>query len=184
MPLREALCGLLLRGPAHGYELFSALRAELGAVWETRQSHLYLVIGRMERDGLVASRTVAQRRLPPRQMLELTKRGQELAQSWLDAPGLREEAVLKLAVARIAAPERFVDLAGLMADDRAAELSQLRALQRAATGSFDKESIGFEIARCQAEIRWLGSVLDRAGELLTRPAATVLRDHLREVGLA
>jgi PadR family transcriptional regulator AphA len=183
MPLREALCGLLLRGPAHGYELHSALRGELGPVWDTRQSQLYLVIGRMERDGLVASRTVTQRRLPPRQVLALTKRGQRLAQSWLAAPGLREEAVLKLAVARIAAPDSFPGLAGLMAEDRAAELSQLRALRRAATGHFEKESIGFEIARCQAEIRWLGSVVDRAGEIVAKPTATVRGEHVQELSL-
>jgi len=127
----------------------------------------------MERDGLVASRTVAQRRLPPRQVLELTEYGRQVAGTWLAAPGVREEAVLQLAVARVAVPDRFADLAALMADDRAAELSQLRALLRAATPPFQKESIGFEIARCQAEIRWLGSLLDRAGELIAEPLAMV-----------
>ncbi len=44
MALREVLCSLLLDGPAHGYQLQVTLEAELGPLWVTRASQVYLTL--------------------------------------------------------------------------------------------------------------------------------------------
>src|SRR6266487_1236391 len=91
MALREVLCSLLLEGPAHGYQLQVTLEAELGPLWVTRASQVYLTLGRMQRDGLVVSRRVRQANRPDRQLLRLTARGRAVATDWLFAPGPAEE---------------------------------------------------------------------------------------------
>src|SRR6266508_604763 len=103
--LREVLAGLLLEGPAHGYRLHATLEAELGPLWQTRASQVYLTLGRMERDGLASSRRVRQATRPDRQLLELTERGRALAERWLSGPGAPDEAVVRLAALRDRAAE-------------------------------------------------------------------------------
>src|SRR6266705_2682093 len=118
MALREVLCSLLLDGPAHGYQLQATLEAELGPLWVTRASQVYLTLGRMQRDGLVVSRRVRQAARPDRQLLRLTERGRAVATDWLFAPGPAEEIVVRLALARLVLPDRFAELATLILEER------------------------------------------------------------------
>lgn len=160
---------MLTAGPAHGYELFQTLEGELGPTWETRQSHLYLTVARMERDGLVVGKWIRQGTLPDRQVLELTAKGWAVADRWLKAPDPASEMVVKLAVARVARPELFEDLAALVSDEVAGRIKSLRGLSGLANPGFQQQAIALEIARRQAEIRWLSSIRDDATAILAQP---------------
>ncbi len=181
MALQEALAGLLSAGPAHGYQLFATLESELGPAWETRQSHLYLTLARMERDGLLSGRRIKQRALPDRQVLELTPKGRTLAEQWLRSAEPLPEMVVKLAIARIARPELFEDLAAAISDEVAGRLKSLRQLSGSLRVGFQQQAVGLEIARRQAEIRWLSSVRDDAAAILAQPVGhkRSRRDDLR-----
>jgi len=171
MGLQEAMAGLLSAGPAHGYQLFSMLEAELGPAWETRQSHLYLTLARMERDGLVSGRRIRQLALPDRQVFELTSKGRLLADRWLQSAEPLSEMVVKLAVARLARPDLFVDLAAAISDQVAGRLKALRHLSGQLGVGFQQQALALEIAHRQAEIRWLSSIRDDASAILAqRPA--------------
>ena len=169
MGLQEALAGVLLAGAAHGYQLFSTLESELGPLWDTRQSHLYLTLARMERDGLVSGRRVRQRTLPDRQVYELTLRGRRLAEQWLTTAEPLGEMVVKLGIARIARPDLFVELAAAISDEVTGRLKTLRQLQSMPKAGFQPQALTLEIARRQAEIRWLSSLRDDAREILAQP---------------
>ncbi len=171
MGLQEALAGLLSAGPAHGYQLFSILEGELGPAWETRQSHLYLTLARMERDGLVSGRRIHQASLPARQVLELTPKGRAMADQWLTSAEPQSDIVIKLAVARIARPELFEDLAAALADEVAGRLKALRQVSRSLKAGFQQQALALEIARRQAEIRWLSSIRDDTPAVLAQPRA-------------
>ncbi len=171
MGLQEALAGLLSAGPAHGYQLFSMLEGELGPAWETRQSHLYLTLARMERDGLVSGRRIRQRALPDRQVFELTSKGRALADRWLTSAEPQSEMVVKLAIARVARPELFADLAAAISDEVAGRLKALRQLSRSLKAGFQQQALALEIARRQAEIRWLSSIRDDTAAILAQPRA-------------
>ena len=171
MGLQEALAGLLLAGPAHGYQLFSMLEGELGPAWETRQSHLYLTLARMERDGLVSGRRIRQRALPDRQVFELTSKGRALADRWVTSAEPHSEMVVKLAVARLARPELFVDLAAAISDEVAGRLKTLRQLSSSLNAGFQGQAMALEIARRQAEIRWLSAIRDDTSAILAQPRA-------------
>jgi DNA-binding PadR family transcriptional regulator len=172
MPLREVLCGLLLGGRAHGYQLQGTLEAELGPLWVTRASQVYLTLGRMQRDGLVVSRRVRQSTRPDRQLLRLTERGHAVAIDWLFAPGPAEEIVVRLALARLALPDRFAELAVLILEERTRALRALRTLRDEVENGFQREAVQAELHRVQGELRWLASVRDRSEQLVAMPSGT------------
>jgi len=169
MGLQGVLAGLLLDGPAHGYQLQATLAAELGPLWVTRASQVYLTLGRMQRDGLVTARRVRQSTRPDRQLLELTARGRAAALEWLERPGPADEVVVRLAVARLALPNGFRDLAETVLAERSAALRSLRELRDEVDGGFQREAVQAEIFRTQAEVRWLAGVRDRGEELAAAP---------------
>ena len=169
MGLQEALAALLSAGSAHGYQLFATLESELGPTWETRQSHLYLTLARMERDGLVSGRRIRQQALPDRQVLELTPKGRALAERWLRTADPLPEMVVKLAVARIVRPDLFAELAAAISDQVAGRLKTLRKLSTSPRVGFQQQALEMEIAHRQAEIRWLSAIRDDTRAILAQP---------------
>lgn len=171
MALASALLGLLSAGPAHGYQLQTTLEAELGPLWQTRASQVYLTLGRLERDGLVVATRQRQDKRPDRQLLELTERGRAAAQRWLTEVEGAEDLVVRLAVARIAAPDRFPEVARATVDSRQAALRQLRSLRRGSVEGFQVDALDAEIRRTEGEVRWASGILDNAGAIVARPPA-------------
>lgn len=171
MALQEALAALLLAEPSHGYQLMSTLESELGPLWQTRASRVYLTLARMEQEGLVTSTRVRQDNRPDRRLLHLTSRGRAVAQRWLDGGGSTEDAVVRLAVARLVRPKEFGDLLATVLGDRSARLQRLREFRRAATEGFQPEALDAEIAKAQADLRWLAQVRERQEEVVARPKA-------------
>lgn len=171
MALQEALAALLLPGAAHGYQLMTTLATELGPLWETRASRVYLTLGRMEQDGLLTSTRVRQESRPDRRLLRLTARGRAMAERWLAGEGAGEDSVVRLAVARVVLPSAFDRLASALAANRSAHLEHLRELRRDVRDGFQLEALDAEIARAQADLRWLAAVKDRSDEIVARPMA-------------
>lgn len=171
MSLLGCLSALLLKGPSHGYELKTTLEAELGPLWMTRASQVYLTLGRMVRDGLVNSRRIRQTRRPDRQLLGLTAKGRELGYEWLFEPDDPDEIVVRLAVGRLVVPDRFKELITAIVEERAARLRQLRQLRATVDQGFQKEAVDAEIHRVQADLRWVESLAERISALITRPRA-------------
>jgi DNA-binding PadR family transcriptional regulator len=171
MALQEALAALLVAGPSHGYQLMTTLESELGPVWETRASRVYLTLARMEQDGLVTATRVRQQSRPDRRLLRLTPRGRSMAERWLQGEGSTEDAVARLAVARVVVPNAFDRLAAALAANRSARLQRLRELRQQAREGFQLEALDADIARTQADLRWLSTVRDRADEIIARPRA-------------
>ena len=169
MGLRDALCALLLRGPAHGYELLTTLEAELGDLWEARTSNIYLTLGKLEREGLISSQKVEQLARPAREVLTLTGRGHEAARRWLFEASDREDVVVRLAVARIVAPDQFREIAARWLEERTSTLATLRDLRKSARGGFRREAVEAEIGRVQGEVRWASQVVERAAEIVAAP---------------
>jgi DNA-binding PadR family transcriptional regulator len=170
MALSGAVAALLLTGPSHGYELHATLEAELGSVWVTRPSQVYLTLGRMARDGLVISQRIHQQARPDRQLLTLTERGRRAADEWL-ANGPSEEIVVRVAVARLVIPERLAGLLRSMTDERTDTLHRLRQARAQDEGGFRAEARDAEIVAVQAHLRWLAGITAHLEEIVARPRA-------------
>ncbi len=95
-PARHALLALLLDGPHHGYDLARhfAPGTALGDVMHLGASHLYALLARLERDGLVAGEIQPGGTRPNRRVFHLTEVGWETALRWLTEPVARPRDAL------------------------------------------------------------------------------------------
>ena len=73
----------------HGYEIHQQLSdpTGLGLVWRLKQSQLYALLAKLEREGYVKTSIEYQDARPPRKMFELTGAGREAFESWVQGPG-------------------------------------------------------------------------------------------------
>jgi DNA-binding PadR family transcriptional regulator len=140
MPIQHAVLALLARGSSHGYELKTSFEESVGPQWgDLNIGHLYQVLDRLVREGLVTRRHVAQVTRPDKTVYRLTKSGRQELERWLAAPfvrqaGYRDDFFLKLLAAsklgegwltRVLAVQREAYLGELAA------LGELRARHRA-----------------------------------------------------
>jgi len=98
-----ALLGFLQEGPQHGYQIHQMflLPGGLGLVWKLKQSQLYALLTKLEKDGYVSSTLQNQEPHPPRRVYELTPSGRKLYLEWLSSPvamprQIRQEFLAKL----------------------------------------------------------------------------------------
>jgi len=131
MPIQHAVLALLNDGPSHGYELKTSFEESVGPQWgDLNIGHVYQVLDRLVRDGLVTRRDVSQADRPNKAVYRLTKRGRAELDQWLAAPfvrqsGYRDDFFLKLFAAARLGPERLAQVTRIQ---REAYLSELAAL--------------------------------------------------------
>ena len=87
LTLTEAavLALLTVEGERSGYDLTKSAAKSVGHIWAPARSHLYAVLGRLARDGLVSARTVVQSDRPDKQLYTVTPDGREALDAWLAA---------------------------------------------------------------------------------------------------
>lgn len=131
MPIHHAVLALLAEGPNYGYELKGTFEEAIGPQWgELNIGHLYQILDRLERDGLVSKRVHPQARRPARSVYRLTRAGRKELEEWLQTPfvresGYRDDFFLKLfAAARVGGSA----LDGVLATQREAYVQELAAL--------------------------------------------------------
>jgi len=136
MPLHHAVLALLAAKPAHGYELKGSFEQAVGDQWGGLNiGHLYQVLDRLARDGLIDSERQPQPVKPDRLVHRITPAGREELDRWLDEPsvrtrGYRDDFFLKVvAAAQAGDPGK---LAGVLRRQRMHLLTELRSLSDAA----------------------------------------------------
>lgn len=82
MSLDHILLGLL-RTPASGYDLGRTFDESARFFWFAELSQIYPTLKRLERDGMLTSRTEPSVRGPARRVYSLTDEGREELRSWL-----------------------------------------------------------------------------------------------------
>lgn len=108
MALEHALLVALRERPASGLELTRRFGRSIGYFWSATHQQIYRVLGRMERDGWVSVRTVAQQGRPDKKVYDVTPIGREALADWLAAPTagspLRSELAVKMRGASYGGP--------------------------------------------------------------------------------
>ena len=165
-PARFALLGLLLAKPAHGYDLSRrfAPGSALGDVIHLSPSHLYALLARLERDGLVDAEVQDAGAFPQRRVYRLTDAGRQMVERWVDEPvshprDMRIDFPLKLYIARDFGSER---VARLIARQRAVFEEYIARLEAQEKPDQSPEDAAFldlmrlgRIGRAQAALEWL-----------------------------
>jgi DNA-binding PadR family transcriptional regulator len=148
MPIQHAVLALLAHGESHGYEIKTSFEDAVGPQWgELNIGHVYQVLDRCVRDGLVTRRHVSQATRPDKTVYRLTAEGERELERWLEAPfvrqsGYRDDFFLKLlAASRLGAAE----LARVLAVQREAYLGELSSLAELKARYRDKPLVGLLI---------------------------------------
>lgn len=173
-PARFALLGLLLEKPAHGYDLSRRFdpHSALGDVIHLSPSHLYALLTRLERDGLIAGEVQDAGNHPQRRVYRLTEAGRESVQRWMDEPvshprDMRIDFPLKLYIARGFGAVRVRELV-----DRQRVVFE-KYIERLQDEEEPSDTVGDtaflklmrmgRIGRAQAALDWLNLCLDPEG---------------------
>jgi DNA-binding PadR family transcriptional regulator len=131
MPIQHAVLALLADGESHGYELREQFEQAVGPQWgDLSIGHLYQVLDRLAREGLVKRRGVRQAARPDRIVYRLTNAGRAELDAWIETPfvrqsGYRDDFFLKLAAAARLGPD---PLQRVIATQRKAYTGELHAL--------------------------------------------------------
>jgi DNA-binding PadR family transcriptional regulator len=107
--LEHALLVALRERPASGLELARRFDRSIGFFWHATHQQIYRVLGRMEGDGWLTVRTVAQTGRPDKKEYAVSAVGEQVLADWLaaDTPvePLRSELAVKLRGASYGGPE-------------------------------------------------------------------------------
>lgn len=75
MSLRNAVLAALINREASGYELAKQFHVSVANFWTATSQQLYRELDKMETDGLLAARVVAQEKRPDKRLFSLTEAG-------------------------------------------------------------------------------------------------------------
>ena len=173
MPLHHAVLALLADKPAHGYELKSSFEQAVGDQWGGLNiGHLYQILDRLGRDGLIESERQPQPVKPDRVVHYLTQAGQAELERWLGEPsarlrGYRDDFFLKLMAAVQSGDQATLD--GVLRRQRAHLLRELHGLAEARAQE-PGSVVGLLITAAELHIRADLGVVDAAEQTL-EPAA-------------
>jgi DNA-binding PadR family transcriptional regulator len=132
MPLQHAVLALLADKPAHGYELRTSFEQAVGDQWGGLNiGHLYQILDRLHRDGLIESEHQPQTIKPDRLVQHITPAGKAELERWLAEPsprlrGYRDDFILKLMAAVRSGDQSTLD--GVLSLQRSHLMKELRAL--------------------------------------------------------
>jgi DNA-binding PadR family transcriptional regulator len=188
MPIQHAVLALLARGGSHGYEIKASFEQSVGPQWgELNIGHLYQVLDRLVRAGLVTRRHVPQATRPDKTVYRLTEQGRGELERWLAAPfvrqaGYRDDFFLKLFAASRLGAEELEHVLALQREAYLGELASLAELRaRHDTEPLVRLLIQAAALHTEANLRLVDDAHAARGELIAA-AETAAADA--EEGLA
>jgi len=100
-PTDYIILGTLFPGEKHGYEIMRFMESALDGALRVGTSQLYILLKRMQQEGLLESRAETQYARPSKRIFHVTELGRKTFLSWLETPvkhvrDLRIEFLCKL----------------------------------------------------------------------------------------
>jgi DNA-binding PadR family transcriptional regulator len=186
MPIQHAVLALLADGPSYGYELKVAFESAVGPQWGPLNiGHLYQVLDRLSRDGLVSSQRVPQPVKPDRVVYEITDSGREELAGWLGSPsprtgGFRDDFFLKLVAAARTADADLVR--AVIENQRTFLLRELRNLELLRGGAPEDPVVGLLLSAAARHVSADLAFLDDAEQALLADGGAALARSARTTG--
>ena len=164
-----ALLGFVMAGPIHGYDLHQRFLAELGSVWHLSQSQAYAILKRLENRGDIATRRVAQDKLPARQVLRITPQGRSRFMDWLtqgcgsNARSVRLEFLTRLYFSNLYTPENTARIyaAQVAGIDKSIEHLQQALAQLPRDQTFNQLSLDLRLRQMKLIRQWMAEIKSR-----------------------
>ncbi|MGW7278730.1 PadR family transcriptional regulator [Streptomyces sp. NPDC054844] len=112
MALEHAILVSLLEKPGSGYELARRFDRSIGHFWTATHQQIYRVLRRMEGDGLLEVREVAQQGRPDKKEYSVAAPGRTALTAWLHEPvepeSIRHELAVKIRGAAFDEPSALI----------------------------------------------------------------------------
>ena len=184
MALHHAVLALLAAKPAHGYELKGSFEQAVGEQWGGLNiGHLYQVLDRLARDGLIESERQPQPVKPDRLVHRITPAGREELDRWLNEPstrtrGYRDDFFLKVMAAAQAGDPAA--LSSVLSRQRAYLLTELRSLGAARGVASQSPVTALLVTAAELHIRADLGVVDAAERELRPEVLETLRTPAAE----
>jgi DNA-binding PadR family transcriptional regulator len=179
MPLHHAVLALLAAKPAHGYELKGSFEQAVGDQWGGLNiGHLYQILDRLARDGLIDSERQPQQVKPDRLVHRITPAGRAELDRWLTEPsvrtrGYRDDFFLKvMAAAQAGDPVMLTDV---LRRQRAHLLRELRSLADAKAAAGGSPVVSLLVTAAELHARADLGVVDAAEHDLSPDVLARLR---------
>jgi DNA-binding PadR family transcriptional regulator len=158
-----ALLGLLYEAPGYGYKLHRQVVTDLGHVWHLSQSQAYAILKRLEAHGDISKEALPQKKLPTRQLLQMTPQGRKRFSDWLDSPSrgsnraIRLEFVTRLYFLHLYMPEKIAEAFDRQSTEAEIRLHQLRNTLAGLPEEqiYNRMSVDLRIEQLQAILEWL-----------------------------
>jgi DNA-binding PadR family transcriptional regulator len=166
MPLHHAVLALLADEPRHGYELRHRFEQAVGEQWGGLNiGHVYQIIDRLARDGLIESERQPQSLKPDRVVHRLSPAGRAELDRWLNEPcprtrGYRDDFFLKV-MAAVQARDAAT-LAGVLRRQRSYLLRELHSLAGARALAAGSPVVGLLVTAAELHARADLGVVDAA----------------------
>jgi DNA-binding PadR family transcriptional regulator len=179
MPLHHAVLALLAAKPAHGYELKGSFEQAVGDQWGGLNiGHLYQILDRLARDGLIDSERQPQQVKPDRLVHRITPAGRAELDRWLTEPsvrtrGYRDDFFLKVMAAAQAGDP--VMLTEVLRRQRAHLLRELRSLADAKAAAAGSPVVSLLVTAAELHARADLGVVDAADRDLSPDVLARLR---------
>jgi DNA-binding PadR family transcriptional regulator len=179
MPLHHAVLALLADKPAHGYELKGSFEQAVGDQWGGLNiGHLYQILDRLARDGLIESQRQPQPVKPDRLVHRITPAGRDELSRWLAEPsvrtrGYRDDFFLKV-MAAVQAGDAAA-LAAVLRQQRLYLLTELRSLAEARDAAAGSPVVALLVKAAELHARADLGLVDAAEHDLTPEVLDTLR---------
>jgi len=156
----NALLGILMTGPKHGYELHSYVSTKMNQFWDLSMSQVYALLKRLEGNGVVVSQEEWQERRPAKKIFTLTPRGKERFLGWISSPvehvrDVRIEFLAKLFFVRELHLKEELTLIDKQIDVLQEKLRAIENLKEKITDEFQRVLYSFKASQTTAALDWL-----------------------------
>jgi PadR family transcriptional regulator AphA len=155
-----ALLGALFQGPKHGYEIMHFLDSALESTWQVSSSQLYVVLKRLESQGLLKCSLKAQKTRPAKRVFSLTPAGKKGFLEWLQSPvehvrDLRIEFIAKLFFFHRLSVKGGEDLIRIQIESLEEVKKKLKKGRDKENDSFKNLVFGIKMMTIEAWLQWL-----------------------------
>jgi PadR family transcriptional regulator AphA len=156
----NALLGILMTGPKHGYEVHGYMSARMKEFWQLSMSQIYALLKRLEREGLVVSKQEQYENRPVRKTFSLTPAGKDRFLAWVGSPirhvrDFRIEFMAKLFFIRELRLSQGDSLIEKQIQVLESKHKPIEASKEKSADRFEQLLFSFKTAQTAAVLKWL-----------------------------
>lgn len=149
-----------MSGPRHGYEILQFINTAMGSTWYVGTSPLYVLLKRLEMDGLLHSRIETQDTRPSKRVFTLTSEGKKVFLNWLHSPAehvrdLRIEFLAKLFFFHRLSLDGGSELIKAQVQILKQIKEKIEQRQKKEKDPYNKLVFGFKMVTVEACLQWL-----------------------------